>query len=212
MVASKRVSAHGYLLTEVDVTGIRSLRTSQSGAFERRWGTKLTFMPFFVLAAAKALGAVPIVNASVDGADIVVHRDCNIGIAVAVGAGLLVPVIKRADEQRFSNLAWAVNDLAERARTKKLKADEVAESTFSITNPAGFGGLFGFGVLNQPNVAMLGMGKIEQRPVVRDDAIAIRSMIYLSLSYDYRAVDDAAAQEFMSNIKRTLQDWTENIL
>jgi pyruvate dehydrogenase E2 component (dihydrolipoamide acetyltransferase) len=212
MVLSKRVSPHVYSIDEADVTGIAALRAKMKSKFEESSGTKLTFMPFFVRAAVEALRAFPTVNASVDGTNIVLHRDCNIGIAVALDWGLIVPVIKNAEEKNFLGLARTMNDLAERARTKKLKPEEVAESTFSITNPGVFGGLMGLPVINQPNVAILGLGTIEKRPVVIDDAIAIRSMVYLTLSYDHRVVDGAIAHQFMGKIKHTLENWTESIL
>jgi len=212
MVLSKRVSPHVYSIDEADVTGIAALRAKLKAKFEETTGTKLTFMPFFVRAAVEALRAYPTVNASVDGTNIVLHRDCNIGIAVALDWGLIVPVIKNAEEKNFLGLARTMNDLAERARTKKLKPEEVAESTFSITNPGVFGGLMGLPVINQPNVAILGLGTIEKRPVVIDDAIAIRSMVYLTLSYDHRVVDGAIAHQFMGKIKHTLENWTESIL
>ena len=212
MVLSKRVSPHVYSIDEADVTGIAALRAKLKAKFEETTGTKLTFMPFFVRAAVEALRAYPTVNASVDGTNTVLHRDCNIGIAVALDWGLIVPVIKNAEEKNFLGLARTMNDLAERARTKKLKPEEVAESTFSITNPGVFGGLMGLPVINQPNVAILGLGTIEKRPVVIDDAIAIRSMVYLTLSYDHRVVDGAIAHQFMGKIKHTLENWTESIL
>ena len=212
MVLSKRVSAHVYSIDEVDMTAIAKLRESTKAKFEETTGTKLTFMPFFVRAAVEALRAFPTVNASVDGTNIILHRECNIGIAVALDWGLIVPVIKNAEEKNFLGLARTMNDLAERARTKKLKPEEVAEGTFSITNPGVFGGLMGLPVINQPNVAILGLGTIEKRPVVIDDAIAIRSMVYLTLSYDHRVVDGAIAHQFMGKIKHTLENWTESIL
>jgi len=211
MVLSKRVSPHVYSVEEADVTGIAKLRANAKEKFEKESGTKLTFMPFFIRAAVEALRAFPTVNSSVDGTNIVLHKECNIGIAVALDWGLIVPVIKNAEEKNFFGLARAVTDLAERARSKKLKPEEVTESTFSITNPGVFGGLFGLPVINQPNVAILGLGTIEKRPVVIDDAIAIRSMVYLTLSYDHRAVDGAVAHQFMGHVKHTLQDWTESI-
>jgi len=158
------------------------------------------------------LRAFPTVNSSVDGTNLVLHKECNIGIAVALDWGLIVPVIKNAEEKNFFGLARSVNDLAERARAKKLKPEEVAESTFSITNPGVFGGLFGLPVINQPNVAILGLGAIEKRAMVIEDAIAIRSMVYLTLSYDHRAVDGATAHQFMGHLKHTLENWTESIL
>jgi pyruvate dehydrogenase E2 component (dihydrolipoyllysine-residue acetyltransferase) len=212
MVLSKRVSPHVYSIDEADVSGIAALRSRMKDEFEETTGAKLTFMPFFVRAAVEALRAFPTVNASVDGTNIVLHRECNIGIAVALEAGLIVPVVKNAEEKNFLGLQRAINDLAERARTKKLKPEEVLESTFSITNPGVFGGLMGLPVINQPNVAILGLGTIERRPVVINDAIAIRSMVYLTLSYDHRVVDGAIAHLFMGKIKAQLENWTEAIL
>jgi 2-oxoglutarate dehydrogenase E2 component (dihydrolipoamide succinyltransferase) len=212
MVLSKRVSPHVYSVDEVDVTGIAALRAKMKTKFEQESGTKLTFMPFFIRAAVEALRLFPTVNSSVDGTNIVLHKECNIGIAVALDWGLIVPVIKNAEEKNFLGIARTINDLAERARAKKLKPDEVAESTFSITNPGVFGGLFWLPVINQPNVAILGLGAIEKRPVVVNDAIAIRSMVYLTLSYDHRAVDGATAHKFMGKVKETLENWTEGIL
>jgi pyruvate dehydrogenase E2 component (dihydrolipoamide acetyltransferase) len=212
MVLSKRVSPHVYSVDEVDVTEIAALRAKMKTKFEAESGTKLTFMPFFIRAAVEALRLFPTVNSSVDGTNVVLHKECNIGIAVALDWGLIVPVIKNAEEKNFLGIARTINDLAERARAKKLKPDEVSESTFSITNPGVFGGLFGLPVINQPNVAILGLGAIEKRPVVVNDAIAIRSMVYLTLSYDHRAVDGAIAHQFMGKVKDTLEDWTESIL
>jgi pyruvate dehydrogenase E2 component (dihydrolipoamide acetyltransferase) len=212
MVLSKHVSPHVYSVDEADMTAIATLRAKMKHKFEETSGTKLTFMPFFVRAAVEALRAFPTVNASVDGTNIILHKECNIGIAVALDWGLIVPVIKNAEEKNFLGIARTMNDLAERARAKKLKPEEVAESTFSITNPGVFGGLFGLPVINQPNVAILGLGTIEKRPVVVDDAIAIRSMVYLTLSYDHRVVDGAVAHQFMGKVKHTLENWTESIL
>jgi len=212
MVLSKRVSPHVYSVDEVNVSGIAAVRSKMKDKFEQAAGTKLSFMPFFVRAAVEGLRAFPTVNSSVDGTNIVLHKECNIGIAVALDWGLIVPVIKNAEEKNFLGIARSLNDLAERARAKKLKPEEVAESTFSITNPGTFGGLFGLPVINQPNVAILGLGTIEKRPVVIDDAIAIRSMVYLTLSYDHRVVDGAVAHQFMGKVKHTLENWTESIL
>jgi 2-oxoglutarate dehydrogenase E2 component (dihydrolipoamide succinyltransferase) len=212
MVMSKRVSPHVYSVDEADVTGIVQLRERTKGEFERTTETKLTFMPFFIRAAVEGLRAFPTVNASVDATNVVLHKDINIGIAVALDWGLIVPVIKAADEKNFLGLQRAINDLAERARTKKLKPEEVAGSTFSITNPGVFGGLMGLPVINQPNVAILGLGAIQKRAMVINDAIAIRSMVYLTLSYDHRVVDGAVAHQFMRKLKEVLETWTEPIL
>ncbi len=213
MVSSKRVSPHVYSIDEVDVTGIARLRAKSKEEFEKRHGTKLSFMPFFIRAAVDALVAFPTVNCSVDGTNIVFHKDVNIGMAVALDWGLIVPVIKQAQEKNFVGIARAVNDLAERARAKKLKPDDVQEGTFAITNPGVFGGLMGLPVINQPNVAILGMGAIQKRAMVtEDDAIAIRSMVYLTLSYDHRVVDGAVSHQFLGRIKETLENWKESIL
>jgi len=212
MVLSKRVSPHVYSIDEADVTGLVKLRNQKKEEFERSTGSKLTFMPFFIRAAVEGLRAFPTVNSSVDGTNIVFHRECNIGIAVALDWGLIVPVVKNAEEKNFLGLQRAINDLAERARSKRLKPEEVQEGTFSITNPGVFGGLMGLPVISQPNVAILGLGTIEKRPVVVDDAIAIRSMVYLTLSYDHRVVDGAVAHQFMGKIKHFLENWTESIL
>jgi pyruvate dehydrogenase E2 component (dihydrolipoamide acetyltransferase) len=212
MVLSKRVSPHVYSIDEADVTGIAALRAKLKSKFEETTGTKLTFMPFFVRAAVEALRAYPTVNASVDGTNIVLHRDCNIGIAVALDWGLIVPVIKNADEKNLLGIQRNLNDLAERARSKKLKPEEVQESTFSITNPGVFGGLFGLPVISQPNVGILGLGAIEKRPVVINDSIAIRSMCYITLSYDHRVVDGAIAHQFLHKVKDTLENWSEPLV
>jgi 2-oxoglutarate dehydrogenase E2 component (dihydrolipoamide succinyltransferase) len=212
MVASKRTSPHVYSIEEADVTGIAKLRAGVKDEFEKRHETKLTFMPFFLRAAVEALRAFPVVNSSVDGTNLVMHREINLGIAVALESGLIVPVIKAADEKNFLGLQRAVNDLAERARSKKLKPEEVQDSTFSITNPGSVGGLMGLAVINQPNVAILAIGGIAKRAVVIDDAIAIRSMVYLTLSYDHRAVDGAIAHQFMIRVKSGLEKWDEEIL
>lgn len=212
MVVSKRVSPHVYSIDEADVTGLVKLRNQKKDEFERTTGSKLTFMPFFIRAAVEGLRAFPTVNSSVDGTNIVLHRECNIGIAVALDWGLIVPVVKNAEEKNFLGLQRAINDLAERARSKRLKPEEVQEGTFSITNPGVFGGLMGLPIISQPNVAILGLGTIEKRPVVVDDAIAIRSMVYLTLSYDHRVVDGAIAHQFMGKVKHFLENWTESIL
>src|SRR5215472_12657868 len=212
MVASKRVSAHVYSVDEIDMTKIAVLRAKSKDEFEKRYETKLTFMPFFVKAAVAGLRAFPTLNASLDGTNIVIHKDINIGIAVALDWGLIVPVVKNADEKNLLGIQRTMNDLAERARSKKLKPEEVQEGTFSITNPGVFGGLFGLPVISQPNVGILGLGAIEKRPVVVDDAIAIRSMCYVTLSYDHRVVDGAIAHQFLHKVKETLENWSEPLL
>jgi len=212
MLASKHVSPHVYSVEEADVSGIVALRNKAKGEFERKYELKLSYMPFFVRAAIEGLRAYPTMNASLDGTNVVLHKECNIGMAVALDWGLIVPVIKNAEEKNFLGLQRAINDLAERARTKKLKPEEVAESTFAITNPGVFGGLMGLPVINQPNVGILGLGTVQKRAVVVDDAIAIRSMVYLTLSYDHRVVDGAIAHQFLHKVKTMLEDWTENIL
>jgi len=212
MVMSQHVSPHVYSVEEVDMTRIASIRAKSKQAFEQASGTKLTFMPFFIRAVVEGLRAFPTVNSSVDGTNIVYHRECNIGIAVALDWGLIVPVIKNAEEKNFLGIARALNDLAERARTKKLKPEEVQESTFAITNPGSFGGLMGLPIINQPNVAILGIGAIQKRAVVINDAIAIRSMVYLTMSYDHRVVDGAVSHQFLGRIKSSLENWNESVL
>src|SRR5207248_6930875 len=164
------------------------------------------FLSFILKAVVEAIRVVPVINASIDGDNIVYHKDINLGIAVALDWGLIVPVIKNADERNLLGLSRAVADLATRARSKQLKPEEVAGGTFTITNPGVFGAEFGMPIINQPQVAILGVGAIEKRPVVIDDAIAIRPMAYLALGYDHRIIDGAVADEFMSHIKHTLED------
>jgi pyruvate dehydrogenase E2 component (dihydrolipoamide acetyltransferase) len=212
MVASKHVSPHVYSVDEVDMTKVAAVRAKSKAEFESRYETKLTFMPFFVKAAVAGLRGYPTLNASLDGTNVVLHKEINIGIAVALDWGLIVPIIKNADEKNFLGIQRNLNDLAERARLKKLKPEEVQEGTFSITNPGVFGGLFGLPVISQPNVAILGLGAIEKRPVVVDDAIAIRSMCYVTLSYDHRVVDGAIAHQFLHKVKETLENWSEPLV
>jgi len=212
MVMSKHTSAHVYTLVEVEMTHVVATRERFKQEFEERNGMKLTFTPFFVRASVEAIKELPIINSSLDGTNIIYKRDVNIGIAVALENGLIVPVIKRADEKNFLGVARAVQDLADRARTKRLSVDDVQGGTFTITNPGSFGGLFGLPIINQPQVAILGVGAIEKRPVVRDDAIAIRHMAYLSVSYDHRVIDGAVAERFMGKIKNILENWDEAVL
>jgi len=212
MVASKHVSAHVYSVDEIDMTKVATIRAKAKEEFEKRYETKLTFMPFFVKAVVAGLRAYPTLNASLDGTNMVLHREINIGMAVALDWGLIVPVIKNADEKNLLGIQRNLNDLAERARSKKLKPEEVQEGTFSITNPGVFGGLFGLPVISQPNVGILGLGAIEKRPVVINDSIAIRSMCYVTLSYDHRVVDGAVAHQFLHKVKETLENWSEPLV
>jgi pyruvate dehydrogenase E2 component (dihydrolipoamide acetyltransferase) len=209
MVQSVKTSAHVHSVFEVNFGRIAKIREVKKAEFERA-GAKLTYMSFIIKAAIDALRAVPIVNASVDGDNIVYHKDINVGIAVALDWGLIVPVIKKADEKNLVGLSRSVADLADRARSKQLKPDEVAGGTFTITNPGVFGALFGMPIISQPQVAILGIGNVEKRPVVVDDAIAIRPMAYLTLGYDHRVIDGAVADEFMSIVKKSLENWDPN--
>ena len=212
MVASKHVSPHVYSVDEIDMSKVAALRAKSKDEFEKQYGTKLTFMPFFVKAAVAGLRAFPTLNASLDGTNVVLHKEINVGIAVALDWGLIVPVIKNADEKNILGIQRTMNDLAERARSKKLRPEEVQEGTFSITNPGVFGGLFGLPVISQPNVGILGLGAIEKRPVVINDSIAIRSMCYVTLSYDHRVVDGAIAHQFLHKVKETLENWSSPLV
>jgi pyruvate dehydrogenase E2 component (dihydrolipoyllysine-residue acetyltransferase) len=210
MVQSRRTSAHVTTVYEIDMTRIAKLREQHKDSFAERTGTKLTFMPFIFQAVNNALRKFPIFNAQVSGDQIVYKRDINLGMAVALDWGLIVPVIKRADDLSISGLARAANDLAERARTKQLKPDEVGGGTFTITNPGVFGGLFGTPIINQPQLAILGVGKIEKRTKVLttpdgEDYIAIRWMAYFALSFDHRVIDGADAERFLAFVKEQLE-------
>jgi 2-oxoglutarate dehydrogenase E2 component (dihydrolipoamide succinyltransferase) len=206
MILSRRTSAHVTTFFEVDVTNLLKTREKLKPEFERA-GVKLTVTPFFVLAVVNALRKFPILNSSLDGDTIVYKRSVNIGVAVNLEWGLIVPVIKNADEKNLQGIARALNDLGERARTKKLSPDDVKDGTFTITNPGAYGGLTGTPIINQPQVAIMGMGGIKKRAAVIDDAIAIRSMIVLSLSFDHRIIDGATADQFMADIQQQLENW-----
>lgn len=214
MVFSKRTSAHVTTVHRIDVTKIAKLREKLKGQFQERYGYSLTYLPFVIRAAAEALRTFPVVNASIEGNNVIYHNDVNVGIAVALdgGAGLIVPVIRNADERNVVGLQRAVVDLAGRARSKQLKPDEVQGGTFSITNFGSFGSLFATPVINQPQVAILGIGAVEKTPVVIDDAIAIRSMCYLALTFDHRLIDGALADQFCQKIKQILENWSEQVL
>jgi pyruvate dehydrogenase E2 component (dihydrolipoamide acetyltransferase) len=207
MVRSKHTSAHTYTVAEVDMTRIVRFRDSVKEAFQRENGFKLTFTPFILHAAVRALKAHPLMNSSLDGDRILQWEYVNLGVAVAIESGLIVPVIKQADEKNLLGLARAANDLAIRAHNKKLVPDDVQGGTFTVTNPGIFGNIFGFPIINQPQVGILGVGAIKRRPVVIDDAIAIRSIMYVSLSYDHRVVDGAVAARFLQEIRGILEDY-----
>ncbi len=216
MIESRRTSAHVHCMFQVDLSPIVRLRNKSKASFEQRHGARLTFMPFFVRAAIIALQQFPIVNASVEGESIRYHRNINIGIAVALDWGLIVPVLKNAGDLNFLGLQRGIADLGERARTKKLKPDDVDGATFTITNPGQFGAVFGLPIINQPNAAIMGVGGISKTPLVVTDAdgndsIAIRSIVNLTLGYDHRIIDGAVADQFMAFVKKTLENWSEDI-
>jgi pyruvate dehydrogenase E2 component (dihydrolipoamide acetyltransferase) len=217
MVLSKRTSAHVHGVFEVDMTRIVKLRENMKAKFEQATGNKLTFTPFFARAVVHGIRKWPIINSSVEGENIHYHASINLGIAVALDWGLIVPVVKNAEERSFVGLQRAITDLGERARTKKLKPDEVQGGTFTITNPGIFGAKFGMPIINQPQVAILGVGGILKKPVVvtdkdGNDSIAIRSMMHLSIGYDHRIVDGAVADQFMAEVKQFLENWNEELL
>ena len=213
MVASRRTSAHAYTVFEIDMTHVAQLRNKHKKAFETQFGTKLSFMPFVMMAACKALRAYPIANASVDGDNLVYKQDINLGIAVSLDWGLIVPVVKNADMMNLGGLARSLNDLAERARSKQLKPDEISGGTFTITNPGVYGDTFGLPIINQPQAAIQGVGAIVKRPVVitgpdGTDFIAIRQVMFSSLGFDHRIVDGATADLFMAFAKKELENST----
>jgi pyruvate dehydrogenase E2 component (dihydrolipoamide acetyltransferase) len=210
MTFSKQTSAHVTSVYEIDMTNVAKLRDKNKADFQARYGTKLTYMPFIFQAVTSAIRKYPIVNSQVNGDEIIYRGDINLGMAVALDWGLIVPVIRKADTLSLSGLALAANDLADRARTKKLNPDEVTGGTFTITNPGVFGGLYGTPIINQPQVAILCVGTIEKRPKVftspeGDDYIAIRQMAYFALTYDHRVVDGADAEQFLSYMKKYLE-------
>jgi pyruvate dehydrogenase E2 component (dihydrolipoamide acetyltransferase) len=216
MIESRRTSAHVHCMFEVDMTRIVNLRNKLKNGFEQRYGARLTFMPFFVRAAIIALQQYPIVNGSLEGDNIRYHRHVNAGIAVALDWGLIVPVLKNADELNFLGLQRGITDLGERARTKKLMPADVEGATFTITNPGQFGAVFGLPIINQPNVAIMGVGGITKQPLVitdqdGTDSIAIRSVVHLTLGYDHRIIDGALADKFMLAVKKNLEGWSEDV-
>ncbi len=209
MVLSRRTSAHVHSVFHVNFSDVARIRQQKKEEYERL-GAKLTYMAFIAKAVIDALRQYPIVNASLDGDNVVYKKDVNLGIAVALESGLIVPVIKNADEKNLLGLSRAIADLADRARAKQLKPEEVHGGTFTITNPGQFGAQFGMPIINQPQVAILGVGTIEKRPVVVDDGIAIRTMAYLTLGYDHRLIDGAVADQFMSDVKKHLEHFDPN--
>ena len=216
MIESRRTSAHVHCMFEVDMTRIANLRNKQKSGFEQRNGARLTFMPFFVRATIIALQQYPIINASLEGDSIRYHRNVNVGVAVALDWGLIVPVLKNADEKNFLGLQRGITDLGERARGKKLLPTDVEGSTFTITNPGQFGAVFGLPIINQPNAAILGIGGISKQPLVLtdengSDSIAIRSVVHLTMGYDHRLIDGAVADQFMAYLKKVLENWNEDI-
>jgi len=216
MVESKRTSPHVHTVFKIDLSKIVRLREKEKSKYEQRNGVKLTYMPFITRAVVNTLRKMPIVNASMEGDAIRYHKNVNIGIAVALEWGLIVPVIKQAEEKSFLGVARAIADLAERARGKKLKPDEVGSGTFTITNPGIFGEQFGTPIINQPESAILGVGGLFKEPTVvtdenGNDAIAVRSIIRLTLGFDHRIVDGADAGKFMAEVKKYLENWNEDI-
>ena len=211
MVFSKHTAAHVTTVHKVDFTKVAKARDKAKGNVQAQYGFSLTFLPFVLKATCVALRQFPILNASIEGTNIIYHRDINLGIAVALENGLIVPVIRNADEKSVIGLQRAVADLAARARSRHLRPDEVQGGTFSITNFGSFGSVFATPVINQPQVAILGVGTVEKQPVVIDDAIAIRSIAYLALTFDHRLIDGALADQFTGKIKSILEGWTEEI-
>jgi 2-oxoglutarate dehydrogenase E2 component (dihydrolipoamide succinyltransferase) len=209
MVLSRRTSAHVHTVFHVNFSTVARLRQQKKAEYEQR-GARLTYMAFIAKAVIDALRRHPIVNASIDGDNLVYHPDINLGIAVALETGLIVPVVKHADDLNLLGLSRAITDVAERARARQLKPDEVHGGTFTITNPGQSGAQFGLPIINQPQVAILGVGTIEKRPIVVDDAIAIRTMAYLTLGFDHRLVDGAVADEFMAAVKQQIEHFDLN--
>jgi 2-oxoglutarate dehydrogenase E2 component (dihydrolipoamide succinyltransferase) len=212
MVMSRRTSAHVTTVHKVDMTRVAKMRERHKADFQARYGMSLTFLPFVTRAAVEALRAYPLLNASIEGNNIIYHNEINIGIAVALENGLIVPVVRNADERNVLGLQRSIVDLATRARSRQLKPDEVQGGTFSITNFGSFGSIFATPVINQPQVGILGAGVVEKMPVVIDDAIAIRSICYLALTFDHRLIDGALADQFTAKAKAVLENWSEEIL
>jgi 2-oxoglutarate dehydrogenase E2 component (dihydrolipoamide succinyltransferase) len=208
MVLSRRTAAHVHSVFEVNLSRVAGIRASTKAAYEAH-GTKLTYLSFIVKAAAEALQAWPVINASTDGDQIVYHKDVNIGVAVALEWGLIVPVIRNADQLDLLGLSRTIADLAAKARAKQLKPEEVSSGTFTVTNPGAFGALFGMPIINQPQLAILDVGAIEKRPVVVNDAVMACPTAFMALGFDHRIIDGAVADQFMSRVKQTLESWDE---
>jgi pyruvate dehydrogenase E2 component (dihydrolipoamide acetyltransferase) len=214
MVASRHTSAHVTSFIEIDFTRVARIRAKKRAEFEAATGQKLTYMPFIIKAVTQGLQAFPVMNSSVAGTNVIYRKQINIGVAVALEWGLIVPVIKHADDLSLSGITRALNDLAARARAKKLSPQEVQEGTFTITNPGVFGSLMGTPIINQPQVAILGVGAIEKRPKVLpgadgEDTIAIRTCAYFSISFDHRVIDGAVADQFLAFVKKTIESFPE---
>jgi len=212
MLASKRTSAHVTTIHKVDMTKVARMRDRHKADFQSSYGMSLTYLPFVVRATVIGLRTYPLLNASIEGNNIIYHNEINVGIAVALENGLIVPVIRQADEKNVLGLQRSIVDLATRARSRQLKPDEVQGGTFSITNFGSFGSVIATPIINQPQVAILGVGAVEKVPVVIDDAIAIRSVMYLSLSFDHRLIDGALGDQFTAKVKQVLEGWSEEVL
>jgi len=215
MSASRRTSAHVTSFMEIDLTRVAKIRARKRADFEASTGQKLTYLPFIISSVVKGIQAFPIMNSSVAGRDVIYRKPINIGIAVALDWGLIVPVIKRAEDLSLSGITRTLNDLAARARAKKLSPEEVQDGTFTITNPGVFGSLMGTPIINQPQVAIMGIGTIEKRPKVitgadGEDTIAIRTCCYFSISFDHRVIDGAVADQFLAFVKKTIEEFPES--
>ena len=209
---SQATSAHVTTVHKVDMTKVAKMRAKHKTDFTARYGMSLTFLPFVTRATVEALREFPLLNASIEGTNIIYHNEINIGIAVSLENGLIVPVIRQADERNVLGIQRSIVDLAARARSRQLKPDEVQGGTFSISNFGSFGSVFATPVINQPQVGILGVGAVEKVPVIVDDAIAIRSVMYLSLSFDHRLIDGALGDQFTAKVKAVLENWSEEVL
>lgn len=211
MVFSKHTAAHVSTVFAVDLTKVVALSLKERSRFEQQEGVKLTYTPFFIRAIIDGIKRFPVLNASISGEEIIYKKDIHMGIAVALDWGLIVPVIAHADEKSFLGLARSIADLGERARSKRLSVSEVEGGTFTLTNPGVYGGLFATPIINPPQVGIIGVGGVKKTPVVVDDAIAIRSIVHLTLSYDHRLIDGAVADQFMASVRQYLEGWDEDL-